>query len=235
VASKTPVTLDSSDDDWVWCDRSERQAPLGEAQARESQVVKGLSPVDPKNALGLLGKAIGLEGSRVVGIIPQGGKQSAQAILGGEPGGEVSEPQDIGCPKRPELETTLLHDTPGGDISRQANVSNGKQTTGCDKVRLNPLEEGPGDKNLPLHATGYKLDPGTIILVQPGAVNHEIRATRCEIDDRDMTGSCMVSHEPGRITLQNDRVTEQCPRTVVTRTRYVLKNTRSRAWRAKER
>jgi hypothetical protein len=209
VATKTPVTLDSSDDDWVWCERPKEQAPLVEAQTGESRVVKSLSPVDPGNALGLLGKAIGLEGVRVVEIIPQGGKHSGQEILGGEPGGKASEPRDMSCLKRPELETTLPHDISGGDVSRQANISNEKQSTGCDKARLSPPKEEPGDKDLLLHATRYKLDPGTIILVQPDAVVLKIRATKCKMDDRAMTGSCAVSHEPGRITPQSNRVIEQ--------------------------
>jgi hypothetical protein len=213
VAYKTPVTLDSSDEDWVWCGDPKGNASQREPPAAGPQAEKGLSPVGSEDARSfartLSEQAIGFEGARVVKAICRPGEKVPGEMIYGKPGTLNSGFQRTGCPLGPQSCVSLLPDSSGGELVRQANLSPVNRTTGNKGTQPSQDNEGPVARDLLFHATGYKLDPGTVILTQPGVLDHKAKRAGCEQDDRATTGSCAVTNEPGPCFAQPDRVVGQ--------------------------
>jgi hypothetical protein len=209
VAYKTPVTLDSSDEDWVWCGDSKENVSQGETPAAGPQAEKGLSPVGSEDARSLSEEAIGFEGARVVKAMHRPDKKVTREMIHGRPGTINSGFQGTGCPLGPENCVSLLPDNSGGELFRQADFSPVKWTTGGKGTPSCHNNEGPVARDLLSHATGCKLDPGTVILTQPGVLDHRAKRTGCEQDDRATTGSCAMANEPGPCSAQPDRFTGQ--------------------------
>jgi hypothetical protein len=130
VAYKTPVTLDSSDKDWVWCEDPKENVSQRETPAAGPQAEKGLSPVGSEDARSLSEQAVGFEGARVVKALCRPGEKVTGEMIYGKPGTLNSGFQGTECPLGPESCVSLLPESSGGELFRQANLSPVKRTTG---------------------------------------------------------------------------------------------------------